>query len=298
MHSWPWQPRNNCGNLMLIIIMISALIIVAMLIIFTVHFVFFAQKRIQTESDELALRVANKLNEHDNAGFMNNLTMYSRESVFNARTSYNAIKTSSAKLEPLAQQLLDEARAGANLVCDERKLLVAHTADAIRKDVEENERTAKAAVTLPWASYSPPKITNIDLGWIKDVESNVEPPTGNQALLENDKAAGFIAPTNFYKANHDLPLPGADADLEFKLSSLPAPVKSTPSPARLASPIAFVQTFRLMNDGRFVAPAGDIMPSAARLQLVSTVKVSMGKDTEDTARVYATGVSCGAGPPP
>jgi flagellar basal body-associated protein FliL len=290
--------RSDKGNMILIIIMIAALIIVAMLVIFTVHFVFFAQKRIQTESDELVLRVARQLNEQDHAGFLNNLTMYSRESVFNSRQTSDKIKENANQLEPLARQLLNEAREGAALVNEERKSLVRYTVTQIKKDVDESYSQAKSAVRLPWASYSPPEVKTLQLGSIKDVESNVEAPVGNDELLANDKSSGYLTGSNFYKAGQNLALPDADADLQFKLSSLPAPIKMTISPPRLASPMAFKLDTTLINDGKFGGGTPDVMPSAAKLEITSTVKVSMGKDTQDTSRVWATGVSCGASPPP
>lgn len=290
--------RRNTGNMILIIIMISALIIVAMLVIFTVHFVFFAQKKIQSDSDELALTVARKLNEQDRAGFMNNLSMFSREAVFNSRNTYATIKTNAEQLEPLARQLMDEAREGALLVSEEKKVLVKYTISQIKKEVEENKKVAKASVSLPWASYSPPEIKTIELGYIKDVESNVEAPIGNDELLAADKAGGYLSKSNLYKANQNLPLPDSDADLQFKLSSLSAPIKLTISPPRLASTIAFKKDSILMRDSQFLGSSSEVMPSAAKLELVSTVRVSMGKGSEDTSRVWATGVACGASPPP
>ncbi len=290
--------RNNSGNLILIIIMIAALIIVAMLVIFTVHFVFFAQKRIQTESDELALRLARKLNEQDHAGFINNLTMYSRESVFNSRVTNDTIKANAEQLEPLARQLLNETREGAALVNEGRQSLIKYTVSELKKDIEDNSKNARPAVALPWASYSSPEIMTLQVGSIKDVESNVESPVGNDDLLSYDKSSGYITPANFYRAGKKLSLPDADADLQFKLSSLPAPIKLTISPPRLASPVAFKLDSTLMKEGKFMGSQPDTMPSAAKLELTSTVRVSMGKDTQDTSRVWATGVSCGASPPP
>lgn len=292
------QSRTTKANIMMIVVMIAAVIIVAVLVIFTVHFVFFAQKRIQAESDEGALRLAGKLNQSDNAGFVNNLVAYSRESVFNSRRTLNQIRAGAEQLEPLARQLATETRDGALLVEQERQLVIKHTLSELRKEIEKQGGESSNSVSLPWASYSKPEIEAVQIGCIKDVESNAAGPEGNAELLDYDKSAGNLTSGNYYKANKNIALPDADNDLVFKFSSLAAPVKDTISPPRLASPAAFKTQFSLMKDGKFLNPSPDSFPSAVKIEVSSTVKVSMGKDTQDTSRVWSTGVSCGASPPP
>lgn len=290
--------RTGKGNMMMIMIMIAGVIIVAVLVVMTVHFVFFAEKRVQGESDDIALRLARQLNQNDNAGFLNNIVSYSRESVFNSRKTYNSIKERAEQLEPLARQLSTDAREGAVLVEQERQALSRHTLAELRKSIEDAAKEGRASVTLPWASYAQPEIKTVEIGYIKDVESNVASPTGNDELLAFDKSAGNLTNADFYKANRNLSLPDADSDLTFKLSSLPAPIKDTISPPRLAGPKAFKMEYDLVKDGKFVSPTPQYLPSAARIGVVSTVKVSIGKENQSTVPVWSTGVACGASPPP
>lgn len=284
--------------MMMIMIMIAGVIIVAVLVIMTVHFVFFAEKRVQGESDDIALRLARQLNQNDNAGFLNNIMCYSRESVFNSRKTYDIIKDRAEQLEPLARQLQTDARDGALLVEQERQALMRHTVAELRKNIEDASKEGRNSVTLPWASYAPPEIKTVEIGYINEVESNAEGPTGNDELLSFDKSTGNLTASNFYKANRNLALPDADADLNFKLSSLPAPIKDTISPPRLAGPKAFKMQYELLKDGKFVNPTPEYLPSAARIGVLSTVKISIGKENQSTVPVWSTGVACGASPPP
>src|SRR5207249_418679 len=89
---------------------------------------------------------------------------------------------------------------------------------------------------------------------------NVYQPDGNFELLEADRQKNIDPSTHLYFGNISPVLPGKDSDLVFNLSSLPAPVGGSISPARLTSPAAFKRTMSLGGDeGRSSYP---YVPSA------------------------------------
>src|SRR5262249_3173717 len=158
---------------------------------------------------------------------MNNLVANSRELVFNSRTSYKHASDEFPQMTDLADRLLLESRAGADIVEKARRDLVV----ILLKDVQTSAKVASKSgslgqgVALPWANSSAAEIQDLHVGNIKHVESNVLAPYGNDPLLNLDTKSGYIDPaTHLYYGRSIIRLP-EDADKRFHLTSLAAPVQ-------------------------------------------------------------------------
>ncbi len=281
-------------------IMVLALILIAAGLIFTVHFIFFCQKRLQNQTEQLALRAVRIMNEGDRAGQMNNLVADSRQLVFNSRKAYEDASQNYQHLEPLARQLLFEAKDGARLVRYERDRLAQITLADLRRLIKEvgEKEGSSGSITLPWVQTSEGHIATFEIGYIKNVESNVEAPVGNPELLDWDREQGYTDNTsNLYLGNKALVLPAPDTDITFMISSLPAPVKRTVAPARLTSGEVFKCIVPLVKGGSTTNSRTDLLPSAIRLSQTMKVKSFVGKETSDSVSVNSVAAAGGASPP-
>lgn len=277
---------------------IAAVLIGTILVFFSIQFVFFTQKRLQSQADELALNIARKLNDADSAGLMNHMIAYSRESVFNSRSTYQTITDQAPQMEPIARQLLNDTRDGVFLVNRERSKLIAAQMVDVKKTVENENKNPPTGIMLPWASYSTPTVTTVQIGSIKGVESNAQAPEGNDPLLDLDNSNHYFQPdTKLYYANKVDRLPPPDSDLDFQLSSLAAPVKGTISPPRLASADVFKEMSVFLKDGKQMTPTPPSVPSAVAVEIQCTVKVVGPQTREDILKSRAIAAAVGAGPP-
>src|SRR5439155_14308624 len=86
-------------------------------------FLLSSQQRAQSVTDSAALQAAEILNKSDSAGQMNNLISRCRELVYVSRETYLEAGENYRHLEPLAKQLLDEARMSSYTVENERSRL-------------------------------------------------------------------------------------------------------------------------------------------------------------------------------
>lgn len=277
------------------------IIIVVFLAGFSVYLMFFSQSKAHSQSDKLALQVAQALNGQDEIGEMNNLVARCRELVFNSRATLDTTHSYYGHLEPLARQLLEESRASACYVELERQRLVRHNLTSLYDIValSDSERFFQSGLKLPWLVTKPAQPAGLAVGYIDGVESNVEVSEGNPELNSADLSRHYIErASKLYIGNINAKLPAPDNDLNFKLSSLPAPVKGTVSPSRLTSPNVFVETARLMKDGLALGESCDQLPSAVKVDML--MKVTTGSGTRDAHAIQTTSCAstCGASPLP
>lgn len=233
------------GNMLLMIALVGGLIVAVVVIGIAVMLVLFSQQKGRQSADELALTLAQVLNRDDRQGQMNNLVERSRELVYSSRKAYNdCVSNEFHNMEPLMRDLLEESRTGAQTVEKTRETLAELIISDLRNAQKDfNERLKQAhSMNLNWIRTSQPVVKQLEVGSIDKVKSNVYAPTGFAELKTMDEKSGICdSKTGIYTGNINAKLPGADADLDFKLSSLAAPVGATVSASRLTDANVFKQ---------------------------------------------------------
>lgn len=295
--------RINRSNGSMLTLSIVSLVVICLIILtfFVIYFLFFTQNRLQDSSDEIALTGARAMNAHDYVGQINNLVAFSRQLVFNSRNAYDQSTHSEVPVQSLAAILLNESRAGAEMVSKDRETLLQLTNKNIREIANSagDKAMSKSNFQLPWAKSQAPSILNLELGFLKDVDSNVEAPTGNSGLYALDQSQQLInQKTHLYRGNISLPLIGPESDLKFKLASLPAPVKGTVAPARLLSTTSFQNLSYIVKNGKTVKGNFDQFPSALKLDTQVQVEANSGKEMKNTVQAHSFSAAGGANPLP
>ena len=288
------------GSMFVMTILVLGIIITVLGIGATVYFLFFSHRRIQSQADALTLKAAQILNVGDNVGQMNNLVAQSRELVFNSRQMHRQTLQKYGQLEPLARQLLEESRSGAHLVAGERarlsSLCVRRVLDVIK--AEKAEIRGTTAAWIPGMKVMNPIVNNLDVGFIEDVSSNVGVGKGNPSLEHYDMTRQYIQQdSGLYFANINAKLPAPDDDLEFKLTSLPAPVDGSIAPPRLASPRVFRVLARIIQDEINIQDVCEQIPSAVRLDYLMSFKSSDYHQDQHEVVISAAASTGGAYPP-
>lgn len=225
------------------IALVGGIIVAVVVIGVGVMLVLLTQQKGRQAGDDMALTLAQVLNRDDRQGQMNNMVERSRELVYSSRQAYDdCVSQEFHNMEPLMRDLLDESRTGAQQVEKTRESL----SQVILTDLslaqrEYAERMKKAnSLNVSLMKTSVPSIKQLEVGSIDKVNSNVKAPPGFVELRKMDEKSGYCdAQSGFYIGNINAKLPGSDADLNFKLSSLAAPVGSTISAARLTDASVF-----------------------------------------------------------
>lgn len=265
--------RSHAGNILVISSVSFTMVCLAIIVGYSFAGLFFVNNRLQTSADEIALAGAKKLNDRDRIGQMNNMVARCRQLVFSSRQDFEQTKRDFPHLENFAEPLLTDARDSAVQLETERQkissLAESESKAAMRQRFDEIKTTY--AMTLPWLKIAEPRLTDLRVGRVEDVETNVEQLKHFTDLDKNDETNGFVLnlpPPALRLYRSELPdgmrLPGDDNDLVFKLSSLPAPVDRIIAPARVMLPNSLKP-----------ATAGSA-PSAARVSLQLNVESGLG----------------------
>jgi hypothetical protein len=292
--------RHNRGNMLLLCVALFAVIIVVVAIAFGVYFLFHSQKSLLTRSEGFALKAAQQLNANDCAGRLNNLQCRSRELVYLARQMCQMTESEDlADFAPLAEQVMNQSRDGAKLVESERKKYVALTIANLRTLAKNEITPQENEKQLANMSTYDPQVVGLKVGTQANLASNVEPNTGLSELYDFDMENGYIKHgklMNLYRSAVNLKLPGPDGDLDFELAPLPAPVKGTVAPLRLASASSFKSTMTLRKDGEDTIGACQICPSAVQVTMTVKVKENILTEMKSKTEVTNTAFTNGAGP--
>ncbi len=288
--------REN-GNMLMMVSWCTAALLLAIGLALSVQYYFSSDKNLQFTADQFAMTTALNLNYGDHIGQINNLVANSRELVFNSRQAYNNTVDNCPYLSGLANRFLVESRQGADSVEQARQGLIALTLTNIRTSLNAQARNVKGIAVLPWAKATVPEIVNARLGSFKEVESNVLARTGNDSLLKLDTKYGYIdSATNLYYGNSNLQLP-EDADKNFYLASLSAPVNGTVAPAKLTSPETFLRSVDIIKNGK--TEAGDLcpqIPSAIQIDMQSRITNLVILNVTNRITVNSTAATNGAYP--
>lgn len=249
--------------------------------------VFFAQNRLQTSADEIALAGARKLNESNRLGQMNDLIARSRQLVFSINQQNNEVRGAGNNplLEKFAQQLTKEAMDSAAALDKERHDL-ADLAQGEAKDVMQkkfDQVKDSYAMALPWLTVQTPQVVSVDTGMILGTPSNARELQGFKELIDQDKVKDHVfkgKPVNLYRAENDATLQLPDSP-HFRFSPLAAPVVNDPAPARAALP----ETFAIIK--------GDYAPCATKLELSLKVSTGLGPHGEGVFKVGSAAAATG-----
>jgi len=284
------RQRLSTGNLLVIACVSFAVACLVLIMGYSFASLFLVNNRLQCSADEIAIAGAKKLNEKDRIGQMNNMVARCRQLVYSSRKDLDDTKKLFPQLESFAEPLLIESRDSADLLERERQKLAQLAESEARQEMQRrfNEVKPKYAMTLPWLKIETPQLAEVRFGRLDDIESNVEElHSGFKDLEQNDNSQGYVdrepAPgLTLYKCDlNNMQLPGADGDLTFKLSSLPAPVDGIIAPSRI------VLQEHVQN-----ITAGSA-PSVTRIKL--RMKVDTGLGFKTSANMSTNGVASTTG---
>ena len=291
--------RNKSGNMLVIVCVTMAVVALMMLALSSFGMIFFVKNRLQTAADEIALAGAKKLNEHDRIGQMNNMLARSRQLVFNSRQQHDKISTEYLHLQEIANGQMEDSKEAAQLLEAERvKLLADAKNDAIiAMKAKFDSIKDSFPMVLPWAQIGAPVLNDgdIKLGKMAEVESNViemgrtESSTLSdcEELVNHDRGNTFVKVwphVQLYRAETptEAKLPGDDADLNYKISSLTPPVDGTVSPAR----VVLARNYTSVKDG--------FVPSATQVKISLTIGTGLGAAASEVLSAVGTAVTTGA----
>lgn len=281
--------REKSGNMLVIVCVTVALVAVLILVIGSFGMVFFVKNRLQSAADEIALAGAKKLNENDRIGQMNNMLARSRQLVYSSRQNLHQVEAKYIHLEELTDEQLNDGRETAELLEEERKVLLTAAQKEAKDAMIAKFESIKNSfpMVLPWAKIGTPVMnaaSDLELGKIVDTESNVTELTGFDELKNDDRSKQYVKvwpKVQLYKAEVDAKLPDEDSSLIYKFSSLIPPVESTVSPARIVLARDFSQT------------KTGYIPSAAKVKL--SLDVATGLGTEAAGNIQAIGCAAATG---
>lgn len=277
--------REERGNMLILTCFVVAVVTLGLVVAATYGSLVFMENRLRTTADEISLAGARKLNDMDRIGQMNNMIARSRQLVFTSRVQDDEANTHFPQIEIMAQRLHNEARDTAMELESQRQHLRNLAINEANTAMQEKFDSLKGTypMSLPWLVVKLPNLVDRKMGHIKDIESNVT-ELKNVEDLESFDESTYISNhpgMKLYKEGIDAKLPSADGDLNFKISSLPAPVNKSINPARL---VLF---------GSFIESSSDALPSACQTKV--SVELGTGLGTSATSTMTAIGTSAATG---
>ncbi|MBZ0187256.1 MAG: hypothetical protein K8F91_13500 [Candidatus Obscuribacterales bacterium] len=293
--------RQSRGNMIFLVSLTIGLVIAIGVGGLIFNRILLERTRAQYSLDALALSMASSINPGDRVGQVNRLEEASRELVFTSRQAVNACSTQEASgFTRLSNMLLNEARSGHALVENERRNQIAVIGKEVQEAVHsyENKRDKRGGLGFLSIRTNDPKIVRVDLGRIKNVDSNIESLDAIPELYEFDRNQGYVdKPSKLFKCDVSVKLPQPDSDLSFSFCALPAYVGKTCSPPRNTNVNAFKSYGSIFVNGVDTLEAFDQIPDA--LQITSNMDVGMASAAKNSANLatlstVSTGVCSGA----
>lgn len=314
----PHPARSSSGNMLAMVVLVGFILIAVIVIGIAAMLMLFAQQRGKQNADEVALTLAQVLNRDDRQGQMNTLVERSRELVYTSRKAFDdAASEEMHNMEPLLRDLLDESRTGAHYVEKTRQSLSTVVLDDLSLTARQfsDKLNQNQSFNLNVFNTAKPRIKALEIGSIGRVNSNASVSPGLPELRLSDEKLGLLDNrSGLYFGNINACLPGADADLDFKFSSLPAPVGTSIPGARLTSNGVFklasaiavgVDVGKEKSDD--IAYAGskkkeksapDQIPSAVKVELAVTLSAGSGQELKDQLSISTSATATGALPAP
>jgi hypothetical protein len=291
--------RSSLGNTLLLVALCATGVLLVLAVALTLYAVFSAHAELRDAAEHDTDFAGRDLNTSDRVGEINNMVAASRQLVFNSRSAYKDTVENSVDLEPFALFLMNDARKGAQFVAAEQQRTLLATVTGIRDLAKRlnQDNAKKVQYLLPWAHADNWLITDVSVGYIDGLGSNVLAPKGNTELFSKDSP--YIDPkTNLYHGDIVLPLDAPDNDLVFKLSTLPAPVQGTITPQRLLSNDLFRSTACLVQDGQPTKNLPEFIPSAVQFNEQLVLVNELLQRMQEKLSVSSTTATNGASPMP
>ncbi len=289
--------KRSAGATLLLIIAVAFMVLSAAVIVICFFIVLNQQRRDTSQTDAHALSFASDINGMDWVGQINHLTGFSRELVFTSRQELQQVSKQCPQLTPLATQLLDEARLSAIHLEADKKTLLKHIDASIKLSIRkvEAEQNRQRGLSIGWFATEPSRLESVEIGYMDGVESNVSGPVGIPTLKAFDISTKILDEhSGFYNGNINAKLPEPDNDLDFRISSLPACVKETTSPVRLASNDEFRKLLVVQAGRATDFSKCDQLPSAVQVQSTMNVSSSVGgKSTAGKVKILSTVAAAG-----
>jgi hypothetical protein len=280
--------RNSKGNMIVLSGAFLVVNAVALVVASSFGSLFFVHNRMQAAADELAIVGAQKLNELDRIGQMNNMIARSRQFVFDAQSSDQTVQSTMNHIADISAQLYTDAHEGAQLLETERLKLRSVSMNEASTAITSRYQQIKNGyeLSLPWLEASNPAPLSITFGCANNIKSNVAQLSGLDALSAADKASGYVSTDNskLYNDNINAKLPGAASDLSFKISSLPAPVQTNIAPARATLANAFKPA------------SSDQLYSSVQVSFQLNVSTKLAAETQAEMKSIGTAVATGGQP--
>jgi len=283
-------------------LLLVAFVIVLICFLFTIGLEFTTllgqHSRSQYNVDALALQMAKTLNDGDRVGQMNQLVARNRELIFTTRQDALACEQEGlGHLSQLCDQLVDEAYSSHDEIEHERMNQIAIVSKEIRKAARDyNQHKNKDNNSwFPWMQTFEPEVTRVDVGCLKNVQSNVKSGFAVEELAEYDRQKGYVEPkSELFRAGVNARLPAPDERLDFKFSALPAFVKNTIAPPRVANIEKFEQYPIVIRDASTGSRPNDRMPYAVRLNTSMDVALDAEQLSRHSVNISTIGVAGGA----
>lgn len=278
--------RRERGSVLVFTCVGLVILAVCFLIGWSISGLYFAHNRLQGSAEEIALTGAKKLNERNRIGQMNSMIARCRQLVYASREDLYTVKKDFPTIEKFADQLMDESRLSAfDLDQERRKMRAVAEQEAVQAMRDKfNSIKNTYPMSLPWMKVKTPRVIGLGLGRIEGVESNVQEFELFDELKKTDRAQDYTAvfnKMNLYKGDKNEKLED-DTDLPFFLTSLPAPIQSTVSPARTVLP------------GQYREADDELVPTATKVTLDLRVENGVGTRTSQTMRAVGTAITAGA----
>ncbi|MBX9953069.1 MAG: hypothetical protein K2Y39_28105 [Candidatus Obscuribacterales bacterium] len=290
--------RDARGSMLFLCIAVLAVMLVVVGVVFSIYLVFFSHQHLQSRAEDLALECARQLNENDHGGKINNLIGHSRELVFTSRELYQRTGNDEFRgLQGLAAQVLEQSRSGAVLLCQERTQYVDVSLQKLRKIVKSAETNKVGSLFLSKFTSGGGEVFDLRVGDMGQPVSNVEASSGVYNLNSYDHQQNFVKPgkqAELLVSNVNLKLPGEDSDLDFRLASLPAPVKGATAPLRLTRGKGFKHSLVLLDSGQERTGICAVIPSAVQVTMTMSVKQSVVGEFDSKTRTVNTACANGA----
>lgn len=279
--------RNQKGNMLIFATLAMSFLTLGLVMAGSYGGVFFAQSRLQSSADEIAMAGARKLNEFNRLGQMNDMVARCRQLVYATNKQKVEVEGfhNDPLLEKLTRQLDDEAKQSAEILDFERHKLAEVANDDAKVTMTQKFNQIKSGykLALPWLTIDAPGMMLNDTGSVNGMQSNAQELQGFPELSQEDKRNVMDGkPTSLYRAENDAKLPIADSPT-FKFSPLPPAVGVEMAPARAVLP------------AEFKALRGDYAPCCARAGLRIDVGTGLGPSGKGNLQVISAAVATGGG---
>lgn len=292
------RQRRQRGKMLVLVALVTVMISFVFVVGLVLMTLFSQHNRAQYNVDALVLSMARILNSDDRVGQVNQALARNRELVYTTRQDYIGCEEQGlGHLSPLFEQLMDEAYAGHELIETERRNEIELVSSELLKATRDyNEHRNGGNISIfPWLKTFEPEVTRVDVGCIKNVQSNVQESTAVEDLADYDREQNFVQPqSNLLRANLNLKLPVPDESLEYKLSALPALVKNSCAPPRVAGLTAFEQYPIVIRDPQNARRPNDRMPHAVKIYTSMDVALDGDKLDPHQITINSVGVAGGA----